>query len=160
MQTTHPNFLPHQPWCLPASFFSGKNPSFCRTRKSEKVINGKIWTKRGWRREKRNQDHVRKWQLKQDANLTKKKYFHTFPTIFLLKKWLPIHWDNSKRCFSSVFQSLYILVLVDLYSTKEWSKSVFLSVFCRLPLHRHLELPQSSDHSLSWIMRPPLFGSG
>ena len=60
---------------------------------------------------------------------SRKKYFHTFPTIFLLKKWLPIHWDNFKRWFSSVFQSLYILVLVDLYSTKEWSKSVFLSVF-------------------------------
>ena len=58
-----------------------------------------------------------------------KKYFHTFPTIFLLKKWLPIHWDNSKRCFSSVFQSLYVLVLVDLYPAKEWSESVFLSVF-------------------------------
>ena len=58
-----------------------------------------------------------------------KKYFHTFPTIFLLQKWLPIHWDNSKRCFSSVFQSLYVLVLVDLYPAKEWSESVFLSVF-------------------------------
>ena len=159
MQTTHPNFLPHQPCYLTASFFLEKKSIFLP---EEEIWKGdkwkdldETWVKAG----ERNQDHVRKWQLKQDANLTRKK-IHTFPTIFLLKKWLPIHWDNSKRCFSSVFQSLYKLVLVDLYSTKEWSKSVFLSVFCRLPLHCHLELPQSSDHSLSWIMRPPLFGSG
>ena len=86
-------------------FFSGKNPTFCLERKSEKVINGKIWTKRGWRREKRNQDHVRKWQLKQDANLTisfyrKKKIFsHIFNQFLYFRNDCPFIEITQKMLF-------------------------------------------------------------